>query len=83
LVSHRQNERALKHKNNKIKHTHSFLTKIQLLMPLVTYLLFYLIVITAGYDKITWDPVQTWYNACIKSTDNTKQRLGYHIQINI
>lgn len=52
-------------------------------MSLVTYLLFSLIVITAGYDKFIWDSVQTWYNACIKNTDNTKQRLGYHIRINV
>lgn len=52
-------------------------------MSLVTYLLLSLTVITAEYEKIKLDPVQTWYNAFVKNTDNTKQRLGYHIQINV
>lgn len=51
-------------------------------MSLVTYILFSLIIITAGYEKIISYPVQTWYKACVKNTDNTNQRLGYHIQIN-
>jgi hypothetical protein len=81
LVSHTQNGKALKHNNN-IKYTNSFLTKMQLLVSLVTYLLFSLITITAGYVTITGNPVQTWYNACLKNTDTTKQRLVYHTQIN-
>jgi hypothetical protein len=55
---------------------------MQLLVSLVTYLLFSLIIITAVYETITGNPVQNWYNAFLKNADNTNQTLVCHTTVN-